>query len=176
VLDDQNNAFAALQGWSGLIRAGFEGTFETLYNTQDEVQSARAAGLAKQLIHHPTGDLIFKNVTVFDSATAKNVPTQRVTVRGEKIVSVEAESGQATPAGAQVIDGTGKVLLPGLWDMDQHLYPDNAFLDVAAGITTARDLANQIDELGRLNKHIKNGEQLGPRIIMAGFIDGPGPL
>jgi hypothetical protein len=130
-LDDQNNALAALQGWSGLIRAGFEGTFETLYNTQDEVQSARAAGLAKQLIHHPTGDLIFKNVTVFDSATAKNVPTQRVTVRGEKIVSVEAESGQATPVGAQVIDGTGKVLLPGLWDMHQHLYPDNAFLDVA---------------------------------------------
>jgi imidazolonepropionase-like amidohydrolase len=174
-LDDQNNAFAAVQGWSGFIRAGFESTFGTLYNTQDAIQSARAAELAKQLIHHPTGDLVFKNVTVFDSAAAKNIPAQRVTVRGEKIVNVEAEAGQPTPAGAQIIDGSGKVLLPGLWDMHQHLYPDNAFLDVAAGITTARDLANQIDELGRLNRHIKNGEQVGPRIIMAGFIDGPGP-
>jgi imidazolonepropionase-like amidohydrolase len=112
---------------------------------------------------------------VFDSTTAKNVPAQRVTVRGERIVSVEAENGQPTGAGARVIDGKGKVLLPGLWDMHQHLSPDNAFLDVAAGITTARDLANSIEELGRLKKRIENGEQVGPRIVLAGFIDGPGP-
>ena len=174
-LDDQDNGFAAVQGWSGLIRAGFESTFGTLYNTQDAIQSARAAELAKQLIHHPAGDLVFKNVTVFDSAAAKDVPGQRVTVRGEKIVSVEAENGQPTAAGAQVIDGSGKVLLPGLWDMHQHLFPDNAFLDVAAGITTIRDLGNSIDELGRLKKHIEAGEQVGPRIVLAGLIDGPGP-
>jgi imidazolonepropionase-like amidohydrolase len=174
-LDDQHNGFAAVQGWSGLMRAGFESTFATLYNAQDEIASARAAGLAKQLIHHPTGDLVIKNVTIFDSATAKDIPAQRVTVRGERIVSVEAEHGQATAAGAQAIDGSGKTLLPGLWDMHQHLYPDNAFLDIAAGITTARDLANSIDELGRLKKHIEQGEQVGPRIVLAGFIDGPGP-
>jgi imidazolonepropionase-like amidohydrolase len=174
-LDDQHNAFAAVQGWSGLIRAGFESTFGTLYKTQDEIQSARAAELAKQLIHHPAGDLVIKNVALFDSATAKTVPAQRVTIRGERIVSVESESGQATASGAQVIDGTGKMLLPGLWDMHQHFSPDNAFLDIAAGITTGRDLANSIDELGRLKKHIEQGEQIGPRIILAGFIDGPGP-
>jgi len=174
-LDEQHNAFAVVQGWSGLIRAGFESTFAALYTAQDEIQSARSASLAKQLIHHPTGDLIIKNVTIFDSATAKTIPAQRVTVRGERIASVEAESGQPTAAGTQVIDGNGKMLLPGLWDMHQHLYPDNAFLDVAAGITTARDLANSIDELGKLKKHIEQGEQVGPRIILAGFIDGPGP-
>ena len=165
-----------MQGWSGLIRAGFESTFGTLYNAQEEIQSARAAGLAKQLINHPAGDLVFKNVTVFDSAAAKNIPAQRVTVRGHKIASVEAKTGQPTARGAQVIDGSGKVLLPGLWDMHQHLFPDNAFLDVAAGITTARDLGNPVDELSRLRKHIENGEQVGPRIVVAGFIDGPGPF
>src|SRR5580704_1023547 len=175
-LDDQHNAFAAVQGWSGLIRAGFESTFGTLYKTQDEIQSARAASLAKHLTHHPAGDLVIKNVTLFDSATAKTVPAQRVTVRGERIASVDAESGQTASSGAQVIDGTGKMLLPGLWDMHQHFSPDNAFLDVAAGITTGRDLANSIDELSRLKKHIEQGEQIGPRIILAGFIDGPGPF
>ena len=174
-LDEQHNAFAVVQGWSGLIRAGFESTFAALYTAQDEIQSARSASLAKQLIHHPTSDLIIENVTVFDSAAAKTIPAQRVTVRGERIISVDAESGQPTAAGTQVIDGSGKMLLPGLWDMHQHLYPDNAFLDVAAGITTARDLANSIDELGKLKKHIEQGEQVGPRIILAGFIDGPGP-
>ncbi|HEY4931102.1 MAG TPA: amidohydrolase family protein [Terriglobales bacterium] len=174
--DEQRNALAVVQGWSGLIRVGFESTFATLYKTQDEIQSARSADLAKHLIHHPAGDLVIKNVTIFDSATAKTVPAQRVTVRGERIVSVEAESGQPTASDTQVIEGSGKMLLPGLWDMHQHLYPDNALLDIAAGITTARDLANSIDELGRLKKHIEQGEQVGPRILLAGFIDGPGPF
>ncbi len=175
-LDDQHTAFAAVQGWSGLIRAGFESTYGTLYKTQDDIQSARAASLAKQLTHHPAGDLVIKNVSLFDSTTAKTVPAQRVTVRGERIVSVEAESNQATAPGAQVIDGTGKMLLPGLWDMHQHFSPDNAFLDIAAGITTGRDLGNSIDDLSKLSKHIEQGEQIGPRIILAGLIDGPGPF
>ena len=131
--------------------------------------------MAKQFIHHPAGDLVFKNVTIFDSMTAKAVPSQRVTVRGERIVSVAPESGQPTAPGAQVIDGTGKMLLPGLWDMHQHLGADNAFLDIAAGITTIRDLANSIEDLAKLRKHIEAGEQIGPRMVLAGFIDGPGP-
>ena len=175
-LDDQHNAFAAVQGSSGLIRAGFESTFGTLYKTQEEFENARAASLAKQLIHHPSGDLVIKNVTVFDSTNAKTIPTQRVTVRGERIVSVEAEAGQPTSTGAQVIDGSGKMLLPGLWDMHQHFSADNAFLDIAAGITTGRDLGNSIDDLTKLRKHIEQGEQIGPRIVLAGLIDGPGPF
>jgi imidazolonepropionase-like amidohydrolase len=174
-LDERHNVFAAVQGTDGLIRAGFESTFDTLRKTQEDVESSRAESLAKQFIHHPGGDLIIKNVTVFDSAAAKTVPAQRVTVRGERIVSMEAEHGQATTPGAQVIDGSGKMLLPGLWDMHQHFSADSAFLDVAAGITTGRDLGNSIDELGKLKKHIEQGEQIGPRIVLAGLIDSPGP-
>jgi imidazolonepropionase-like amidohydrolase len=175
-LDNQRNFFASVSGWTGLVREGFESAFPTLLTAQQEVESARAADLARKFIHHPAGDLVIKNVTLFDSVTAKTIPAQRVTVRGERIVSVEPERGQPTASDAQVIDGTGKMLFPGLWDMHQHLFPDNAFLDIAAGITTARDLANSIEELGKLKKHIEQGEQIGPRIVLAGFIDGPGPF
>jgi hypothetical protein len=174
-LDDQRNAFATVYGWSGLIREGFESAFPTLQKAQEEVSSSRYAGLAKSLIHHPPGDLVIKNVTVFDSATMKTLPAQRVTVRGDHIASVEAEKGQSANASAQIIDGTGKMLLPGLWDMHAHLFPDNAFLDIAAGVTTVRDLGNSIEELGKLRKHIEQGKQIGPRVVLAGFIDGPGP-
>ena len=174
-LDDTNNVLAAVGGWSGMVREGFEGSIGALIDEQEQAQSARAGGMAKQLIHHPSGDLVIKNVTVFDSVNANKVRGQRVTVREERIVSVEAESGQPTAAGAQVIDGTDKMLLPGLWDMHQHIFPDLAVFDVASGITTARDLANSIEDLGKLNKHIEQGEQIGPRIVLAGFIDGPGP-
>ncbi|HXY08221.1 MAG TPA: amidohydrolase family protein [Terriglobales bacterium] len=175
-LDDQHNFVASVYGWSGLVREGYQGAIDELYKVQEQVQSERAAELAKRLVHHPKGDLVFENVTLFDSVNAKAVLSQRVTVRGERIVSVEAEKGQATAANAQIIDGSGKMLLPGLWDMHQHFFPDLAMFDIAAGITTGRDLGNSIDELGKLKKHIEQGEQIGPRIIPAGFIDGPGPF
>jgi len=88
---------------------------------------------------------------------------------------VEEERGQPVPAKAQVLDGSGKMALPGLWDMHQHLWPQSAFLDVAAGITTIRDLGNPIDQLTQLRKNIAEGVQIGPRVIAAGFIDGRGP-
>lgn len=111
-LDEQHNAFAAVEGWSGLVRQGFESTQAALVKVQDEVENARAAELAKQLIHHPSGDVVITNVAVFDSINAKVLPKQRVTVRGERIANVEAEQGQPTPSGAQVINGGGKMLLP----------------------------------------------------------------
>ena len=175
-LDNQHDFFASVYGWSGLVREGYESTIGELNKVQEQVQSDRASELAKQLIHHPSGDLVIENVTVFDSVNARAVPSQRVTVRGERIVSIEAESGQAKTANAQVIDGRGKMLLPGLWDMHQHIFPDLAMFDIASGITTARDLANSIDDLSKLKKHIEQGEQIGPRIVLAGFIDGPGPF
>ncbi len=175
-LDEQQNPFAAVSSWSGLIPPGFEGSYAALLKVQDDIDSARATSLAKQLVHHPAGDIVITNVSVFDSPNAKTVPAQRVTVHGDRIVSVEAEHGQPVPTGAQVINGGGKMLLPGLWDMHQHLSADNAFLDIAAGITTIRDLGNPIEQLAKLKTHIEQGEQIGPRIVLAGLIDGPGPL
>jgi len=175
-LDDQHNFFAAVYGWSGLVREGCESAIGDLYKVQEQVQSGRAAELAKQLTHQPKGDLVIEKVALFDSVNAKTVPSQRVPVRGKRIISVETERGQTTAANAQIVDGGGKMLIPGLWDMHQHLFPDLAMFDIAYGITTARDLANSIDELSTLRKHIELGEQIGPRIIPAGFIDGPGPF
>jgi imidazolonepropionase-like amidohydrolase len=133
------------------------------------------AELAKKLTHKPAGDLVITNVALFDSETMKIIPGQRVTARGDRIVSVEADQGQTIPPGATMIDGKGKTLLPGLWDMHAHLFAENAYLDIATGVTTIRDMGNQIDELTKLRQQIDAGAQIGPRIVLAGFIDGPGP-
>src|SRR5260370_527030 len=89
---------------------------------------------------------------------------------------VQAEGGEGKAGGGGVMEGRGKMLLPGLWDMHAHLFPLNAYLDIAAGVTTARDLGNPIDLLTPLRTHIAEGTQIGPRVIAAGFIDGPGPF
>ncbi len=175
-LDEHRQFFANIQGPFAVIRHGFEDDVAKLRESQRQVEVARAADLAKTLTHKPTADLIIRDVTLFDSLNASLAPHQRVTVRGDRILSVEPDNGQASASSAQVIDGRGKMLLPGLWDMHEHLYDEAAFLDVATGITTIRDLGNSIDELTKLRHEIDSGRQVGPRVVPAGFIDGPGPF
>ena len=175
-LDDELGFFASVSPWGSVVRQGFEKSSKKLLEAQQAVEKKRAEEMAEQFTHRPQGALILKNVGVFDALTGKVLASQRVTVRGDRIASVEKERGQAIPEKAQVLDGTGKMALPGLWDMHQHLFPDGAFLDVAAGITTIRDLANSIDELTKLRASIAEGKQIGPRVIAAGIIDGRGPF
>ena len=174
-LDQGNQFFASVSGWFSVIRKGYEAEATKLRDAQRQFEVAHEAELAKKLTHKPEGDLVITNVTLFDSQTGKVVPGQRVTVHGDRVASVEADRGQATPAGATILDGKSKMLLPGLWDMHAHLFPENAYLDIATGVTTVRDLGNSIDELTKLRQQIDSGTQIGPRVVLAGFIDGPGP-
>lgn len=174
-LDEAQRFFATTNPWGAIVRQGFEESTKTLWDTQQAVERQRWSELAKQFTHKPEGGLILKNVSVFDSLTGKVLAAQRVTIRGERIASVEEERGQVASAKAQVLDCAGKMALPGLWDMHQHLWPVSAFMDVAAGITTIRDLGNPVEQLTALRKDIAEGRQIGPRVIAAGFIDGRGP-
>jgi imidazolonepropionase-like amidohydrolase len=174
-LDAAQRFFATTNPWGAIVRQGFEEATKTLSDAQQAVERNWWAELAKQFTHKPEGDLILRNVSVFDSLAGKVLAKQRVTIRGERIASVEEERGQAAPAKAQVLDCAGKMALPGLWDLHQHLWPVSAFMNVAAGITTVRDLGNPVEQLTALRKDIAEGRQIGPRVIAAGFIDGRGP-
>lgn len=72
-----------------------------------------------------------------------------------------------------VIDA-GHTLLPGLWDMHTHISRTHGLLHLAGGVTTVRDLANDTDELIETKKLYDTDAVLGPRIILAGFMDGSG--
>jgi len=79
-------------------------------------------------------------------------------------------------AGAQVIDAHGRTLLPGLWDMHVHLTGTDGIVDLASGITTVRDLGNQVEDLIARTHRFDAGTEVGPRVVRAGLIDGRGPL
>ena len=174
-LDENQQFMASISGWFAVVQRGFESAVPTLRESQQHSDDARSAELSLKLTHKPSGDLVVTNVTIFDSQTGTLVPNQRVTVHGDRIFAVEPDHGQSTPATSQTINGKGKILLPGLWDMHAHLVADTAFLDIATGVTTVRDLGNPIDNLTKLRHEIDGGSQIGPRVIPAGLIDGPGP-
>jgi len=175
-LDENQQFFAAIFGWFSILQQGFESTLSQLRDSQRFAENAQSAELAYSLTHKPTGDVVIRHVNVFDAQAATLLADQSVIVHGDRIASVEPDRGQPVPQGAEVIDGKGKTLLPGLWDMHAHVSPENAYLDIAAGVTTARDLGNSIDDLTKLRQQISAGAQIGPRIVPAGFIDGPGPF
>jgi len=59
--------------------------------------------------------------------------------------------------------------------MHAHVADNDGMLNLAAGVTTVRDLGNDIDTLLARRKRIEEGQEIGNRIVLAGIIDGPGP-
>jgi imidazolonepropionase-like amidohydrolase len=81
------------------------------------------------------------------------------------------------PKGAQVIDAGGNFIMPGLWDMHAHFEQVEwgpAYL--AAGVTTVRDVGNELEFITAVRDAVKAGRGLGPRILLAGVVDGRGPI
>src|SRR6266850_10630 len=101
------------------------------------------------------------------------VENSAVVIEGDRIIAAGPRAQVAIPEGATVVDVNGKYLLPGLWDMHSHLYQVElgpAYL--AAGITTARDVGNDFEFGTTMRDSANPGRGLGPRMLLAGYIDG----
>ncbi|HXW57192.1 MAG TPA: amidohydrolase family protein [Candidatus Cybelea sp.] len=174
-LDDQAAFFASVSDWLSVLPDAWQSSLPALRTAQSKVVEARSADLARALIHRPSGPVAITHVDLFDAASASIVHDQTVILRGNRILSVGPAASASFSPDAQRIDGHGKTLLPGLWDMHAHVADNDGLLNLAAGVTTVRDLANDIDTLLARRRRIENLEEVGTRIVLAGVIDGPGP-
>ena len=123
------------------------------------------------------------HVTVVDVAQGVLVPGQNVVVRGGRIVKVGDTLAVSVPPRAEVVDGRGKFLIPGLWDMHVHALFNGevarTFLPafVANGVTGVRDMGGKLDVLRAARWAVLAGTLVGPRIVAAGVIlDGLLPV
>jgi imidazolonepropionase-like amidohydrolase len=172
-LDEDEELFAAVSPWISVVRAGAEPLIPEMVAADQKWMAARGEQLAKTLAHHsPTVAITHANV--FDAAARAIVPDQTVVVIDDKITAIGPNP--AIPAGAQVIDAHGRTLLPGLWDMHVHLTDGDGLLDLASGITNVRDLGNEMSDLTARVKRFDAGTEVGPHVLRAGLIDGPGKL
>jgi len=126
------------------------------------------------LVPPATGQITaFKNVNLVPMTSNRVVPGQSVIVFDGKIQELGPSNETSIPAGATVIDGTGRYLMPGLADMHTHLndamfdYPFfNLFL--ANGVTTIRDLAQgSPPSVLYYRREIEASKRLGPNILVA---------
>jgi len=174
--DTDTTLFAIPNSWMTVIRKGWESSAVELIAIQTVGDSVRTARLAASLAHRPTGIVVFKDADLFDAVTGKIVPHTTIVVQGDKITAVGPNAKVQYPMGAQVIEAAGKTVMPGMWDMHVHTGDDDGLMFLQAGITTVRDLGNDVDESLVRQKRFGDGSLLGPRLILAALIDGPGPF
>jgi imidazolonepropionase-like amidohydrolase len=121
----------------------------------------------------PAQSLALTHVTMIDGTGAAARPDTTVLIRGDRITAVTAAESSMIPSDAVVVDGHGKFLIPGLWDMHVHLAKAGANalpLFVANGVTSVRDMGGDFAEVLKWRAEISEGKRLGPRIKTAGPI------
>jgi len=174
--DETGTFFATGGSWFMLIRRGAESLEPVLLQLQAAYDSARGAELARRLTRVPTRPIAFVHANLFDAEAGAIRLRTTVVVTGDRITAVGTDGSVTVPPEAEVVDVDGRTLMPGLWDMHVHSDDDDGLQDLAAGVTTVRDMGNDMEETLLRKKRFEAGELIGPRMVLAGFIDGPGPF
>ena len=122
-------------------------------------------------------DIAFTHVTVIDGTNAQPRVDRTVVIRGNRIIAEGPAASTAVPANSRTIDGRGKFLIPGLWDMHVHLAmpggKDVLPLYIANGVTGVRDMAGEWPTLTAWRRDVSNGSVIGPRIVASGpYLEG----
>jgi imidazolonepropionase-like amidohydrolase len=176
-LDDRDRLFASDAGWFITVARGAEPFLPPLRAIERAWRGRRSEALARRLTPATKGALVIRDGDVFDSERGVVRPRTTIVIDGDRIVAVGPADSVHVPRGARTIDATGKTVLPGLWDMHTHLFQtaeENGVMQLAAGITTVRDMASDIDAAVSQRARAQAGTMLAPRTILAGFIEGPG--
>jgi imidazolonepropionase-like amidohydrolase len=172
---DEKGRFFAFDNGLTWIRTGYEAFQAQIDKAQDNAMAARSPGLVKALLRTPAGPVAFTHVRAFLDGE-RFAEDQTVVVDKGVITKVGPSASLAPPAGAEVIDGKGETLVPGLWDAHQHVSGDDAGPALLSlGITSARDPGNNNDlTLARAARRAR-GELLAPHVYPSVLIDGKSP-
>ena len=173
---DRNGAAASVSSWFSVVPGGLESAIPQLRTAQEKTDAAWSERIARALAHKPNGDLVIRNARLFDPRDLGVTAGTSVLVSGNRIVRVGPDADVKPPANAEIIEARGRFLMPGLWDNHQHFSDVDGALDLANGVTSARDMANDTDSFLERLARFDDGRELGPSVLKAGIIDGTGEL
>lgn len=174
LLDDDDQFFAVISPRFVIVREGYEETHERLGDLAERLGRERLEGLQQRLAQRFDAPVRIRNVRLFQPASLDLSPPVDVVVAGRRIASVQPAEAAASP-GEVLVDGEGGTLVPGMYEMHGHTGQEAALLNLAAGVTSIRDMGNDNAVLAGLIAGIEAGTIAGPRIVRSGFIEGRSP-
>lgn len=172
-LNADGSLFAIVDAWLSVIESGREADAAVLLARQDERRAERFAAMARAARTPVEGPLLIDRARIVDVRRGA-VLTQNAVLIEDGRVSALLDPTAPRPPGVTVVDARGRTLLPGLWDMHAHLDLMAGPLNIANGVTTARDLANDHERLSGIMRQIADGTAIGTAVYRAGIIDGGG--
>jgi imidazolonepropionase-like amidohydrolase len=159
------------------IRDGYESGLGTFVGRAGSDEMAALADISKGISGSHAEKIALVGGTLIDGTGHEPIPDSVVVIEKGRIVDAGPKSRVKIPGGAQKIDARGKTILPGLWDMHAHFEQvEWGPIYLAAGATTVRDCGNEFEFISAVRDAVVNGRGLGPRLLMAGIVDGTGPL
>lgn len=173
--DTSGKFFGATNGiaWLPEAYAGEQARMEAVQTAETAKQ---APALYKKLVTVPKTPVAFVHVKLFDSDHQRFLTDQTVVVTGRTISAVGPAGKVRVPKGARVFDGTGKTLVPGLWDCHMHFGDDyTGPQELSLGVTSVRDPGNDDTKTIDRRKRAATGQLLTPHVYPSSLIDGKGP-
>ncbi|THD61371.1 hypothetical protein [Phenylobacterium sp.] len=173
---DAHDRFFGSTGVVAWLPEAYADDLKPLLKVQEAATAAEAPRIYKANVKVPAGPVAFTHVKMFDADGLKFVADQTVVVDKGVITAVGPAASTPAPKGAQVIDGEGKTLVPGLWDCHMHVGDDyTGPQELSLGVTSVRDPGNNNAlTIDRRERTAKN-ELLFPHVYPSSLIDGKGP-
>jgi len=175
-LDREGNTAAVIRGFTAVLPASAQSLLPQLTQAQSQAAQLWSDRIAREQTHLPAQGVLIHDARLFDPRDLSVTPDMSVLIRGAHVVRVSADADLTAPAGVEQIDAHGRFLMPGLWDNHEHFGDNTGVLDLANGVTSARDMGNDTDEFLERVARFDAGTELGPRVFKAGLIDGTGPF
>jgi imidazolonepropionase-like amidohydrolase len=176
VWTDQGRYFGTA-GRLSTLPQGWHTVSEELYAAQTAALASRGEALVKRIAPTASRPIAFRNVQLFDARAGVFRKGMTVLVDAGRVTAVGPAASTPVPDNAQAIDGTGRTLLPALWDSHSHFGADEMGVRLLSqGIAFIRDPGNDIETSVPRRARIEAGTLLGPHIAASLMIDGPGPL
>jgi imidazolonepropionase-like amidohydrolase len=136
---------------------------------------AAMADTAAAISPAPSHAIAITGGTILDMTARKPIADGTVVVVDGRITAVGPSGRVAIPRGATIVNAAGKTVMPGLWDMHAHFEQvEWGPIYLASGVTTIRDVGNELEFIVAARDAVAAGKGLGPRMLLAGIIDGPG--
>ena len=177
--DSQNRLVAAVNLGTDVettltaIRDGYDSRLPYFLRLAVDDGIDRLTQIADRLSPKTQKALVLLGGTVIDGTGKPPIKDSAVVIQGDRIIAVGPRAQIKIPNGAETKDASGKFLIPGLWDMHAHFYQvELGPIYLANGITSAREVGSEIEFGTGLRDAAKQGRGLGPRMFLAGYIDG----
>jgi len=178
---DAQDHLVALVGVDGefdhfeAIAADYEPGLSAFISSAARENMANLAQIASGFSGKPVQTIAIVGGRLIDATGRPPLENSAVLIRDGKVVAAGPANVVQIPKDAQVIHAEGKSVLPGLWEMHAHFEQvEWGPIYLATGVTTARDVGNERDFIVNVRDAIATGKGLGPRLLMAGIVDGTG--